>query len=229
MKVGLLICDHVSDEYRGEHGEYLEMFRRLLPSLDFEPYYVIDNHFPHSVDAHTAYLCNGSMYSVYDDEPWILRLKDLVREIHDHDKKLVGICFGHQMISEALGGIVKKAPGGWCVGVHKFQISSTEEWMEPSKENVNVLMICQDQVEQMPDGSRLIATSNDCSISMYVVNDRILGIQGHPEFSIEYEKALITKRIEIIGTDKALRAIDSLKLTLDNQVMDVWIVNFIST
>ena len=81
----------------------------------------------------------------------------------------------------------------------------------------------------MPDGSRLIATSNDCGISMYVVNDRILGIQGHPEFSKEYEKALITKRIEIIGTDKALRSIDSLKLTLDNQVMAEWIVNFIST
>jgi len=227
MKVGLLICDHVSDEFRGEHGEYLEMFEHLLPSLDFEPYYVIDNHFPTSVDDHAAYLCNGSMYSVYDDEPWILGLKELVREIQNRNKKLAGICFGHQMIAEALGGVVKKAPGGWCVGVHKFQISSKEKWMTPSKENVNVLMLCQDQVEQMPDTSRLIATSKDCGVSVYVINDRILGIQGHPEFSKEYEKALIIKRIERIGTDKASRGIDSLKLPMDNQVIARWIVNFL--
>ena len=202
-KVALLICDHVPDVFKHIDGEYLDMFRKLLPSLELEPYYVVDGHFPRSVDDHFAYLCNGSQFSVYHHAAWITKLKDFVRDIGASNKKFVGVCFGHQMIAHAMGGVVQKAPVGWCVGTHSFNIVSKEKWMQPVKETCNVLMLCQDQVTLLPEQSRVLATSPDCKIGMYLVNECMLGIQGRPEFSREYNEAIIIKRRDRIGKMKA--------------------------
>jgi GMP synthase-like glutamine amidotransferase len=228
-KVGLLICDHVADEFKHIDGEYLDMFRKLLPSLELEPYYVVDGHFPQSVDDHNAYVCNGSMYSVYHPAAWIVSLKDFVYKIGASNKKFVGVCFGHQMIAHAMGGVVQKAPVGWCVGAHTFKIVSKEAWMQPAKETCNVLMLCQDQVTKLPKRSRVLATSPDCEIGMYLVNECMLGIQGHPEFSREYNEALIIKRKDRIGKVKANAAIDSFYLPIHDDTITRWITNFIAS
>lgn len=226
MKVGLLLCDHVPEEFKHIDGEYRQMFERLLPSLDFEPYYVFDNHFPGSVSDHDVYLCNGSRHSVYDDMEWIKRLKQFVKNIHDHKKKFIGICFGHQMITHALDGVVGKALNGWCVGVHSFQILH-ENWMQPALDQCNMLMLNQDQVLKLPENSKVMATSGDCKVGMFLVNDRMLGIQAHPEFSKKYNKALIVSRMERIGPQKVKEGIKSLKATLHSEIVAQWMLNFI--
>ena len=226
-KVGLLICDHVPDAFKHIDGEYLDMFRKLLPSLELEPYYAVDGHFPSSLDDHFAYVCSGSRFSVYQCTGWISKLQDLVQGIGSRNKKFVGICFGHQMLAQAMGGVVQKASVGWCVGAHTFKIMNRERWMKPTQEICNVRMLCQDQVSKLPPQSRVIATSRDCAIGMYLVNEHMLGIQGHPEFSKEYNQALITKRRNKIGKMKATEAIKSLNLPIHNHIIARWIMNFI--
>lgn len=232
MKVGLLECDHVREELLPIGGDYREMFPALFgkvaPDWEFVFYDVCNGHFPNSVEECDVYVCTGSKCSVYDDEEWITRLKTLVKEIYQSGRKYLGICFGHQMLAEALGGKVEKSAVGWCVGVHNFQVISTEEWMMPSRTSFNLLMMCQDQVMQMPPDSKLLAETQDCPVGMFQVGSNMIGIQAHPEFSKPYEKALMEIRTERIGAAKVEMGIISLELPLHELTFANWLKNFAS-
>ena len=230
MKVGLLECDHVREELVHIAGDYREMFPALFRAVDagweFQFYDVCNGVFPEDISECDAYICTGSKSSVYDDEPWITRLKQLVSDISKSDKKYIGVCFGHQMMAEALGGKVQKAAVGWCVGVHYFEILKQESWMEPARPDLNLLMMCQDQVIQLPENSVVLAETVDCPVGMFQTGENMLGIQAHPEFPKSYEKALIELRTERIGAAKAEMAVMSLELPVNALTMASWIRNF---
>jgi GMP synthase-like glutamine amidotransferase len=228
MKVGMLECDHVKGSFLRAYGDYRDMFEKLLPEITFQHYDVYNEQFPQSALECDAYLVTGSKHSVYEDIPWIHQLKAFVREIQQHKRYYVGICFGHQMLAEALGGKVEKSASGWCVGVHTFQIIAQEKWMTPYQNEFNLLMSCQDQVLKMPYGSTLLAHSKECPFGMFKVGDRMVGIQGHPEFEKGYDRALIESRIDTIGPMKANEGIQSLVLDHDGPVFMVWLMNYIA-
>lgn len=228
FKIGLLECDHVLDELRYIAGDYREMFPAFLPDFQFQFYDVINGQFPASVEDCDAYICTGSRHSVYEEIDWILQLKQFIRDIYQSNKKFVGVCFGHQLLGDALGGKVWKSEKGWCVGVHQFEVLSQKIWMQPSLNNYQILMMCQDQVQVLPPNSEVLATSEACKIAMFQVGNNMLGIQGHPEFSKEYDQALMELRVERIGKEKVIQGIDSLKLPLDASVISQWISKFIN-
>lgn len=227
MKVGLLQCDHVAEHLRHIGGGYPEMFQKLLPGLNFVIYDICHNQFPENINDCDAYITTGSKFSVYDDLSWIHQLNELIREIHFGDIYFVGICFGHQMLAEALGGKVGKSTQGWCVGTHRFALQQKADWMTPFQDSFNVLMSCQDQVQIIPEKAQLLAKSKDCEIGMFQVGDKMLGIQGHPEFPKEYSRALMIARAENIGSEKAQQGLASLELPIHIDVIEKWIMNFL--
>jgi len=224
MKLGLLLCDHILQEQNGYHG----LFSNLLPDIDIFDFKVCDNQFPSSPIECDGWLITGSHYSVYDQIDWIIQLKRFVRDIANSDKLCVGVCFGHQMIGEAMGGKVIKAESGWCVGVHEFEIAKQENWMNPFQDNVNLLMSCQDQVVTLPPKSVVLAQTPICPVGMFRVGEKMLGIQGHPEFDAKYVRTLIEDRNNRIGEDTAKKGLESLKLSTDNQLVGEWIRNFLN-
>ncbi len=227
MKAALLECDHVAERLLDIGGHYRDMFQVLFPKLDFTVYNIVEGEFPASVADHEIYIVTGSKFSVYDDIPWIHKLKSFVREIQLHHKYFIGVCFGHQLLAEALGGEVVKNEIGWCVGVHTFQVVHKEEWMIPPIENLRLLMSCQDTVRRMPGNSTLLARSEDCVVGMFGVGDRMIGVQGHPEFSKEYDRALMEGRVERIGAEKVRKGINSLEMDLDAGVFADWMMRFL--
>ena len=227
MKVGLLECDHVTGKFHHIGGDYRDMFPALLPNLEFEFFDVCNGRFPESVQECDAYVCTGSKYSVYDDIDWIHRLKALVQEIHRAQKPFVGVCFGHQMIGEALGGKVRKAEVGWCVGVHSFTLLQREAWMTPTENEFKLLMLCQDQVQELPPDSRVLAQSPDCPVGMFTVGQAMLGIQAHPEFPKAYVSAIIQDREQRIGEAKTRSALESLNQGTHTPTLSRWISNFL--
>ena len=172
-------------------------------------------------------MVTGSKHSVYDEIDWILQLKSFVLEIWQSQTSYIGVCFGHQMLAEALGGKVQKAESGWSIGVNTFEISQHRNWILPPRASLNLLMMCQDQVKVLPENSTVLAHTSSCPVGMFTVGNKMLGIQAHPEFSKKYNQTLMEDRLEIMGKEKVENGLESLSKELDNSTIVNWIINFI--
>jgi GMP synthase-like glutamine amidotransferase len=230
MKIGLLECDHVPERLRFAAGGYREMFAAWLgphvADLGFEYYDACHGELPAATDACDVYVCTGSRYSAYDELTWLAALKDFVRELRPAGRPFVGICFGHQVLAEALGGRVARAPQGWGVGVHEISIVAAEPWMRPPRARCSLQHMHADEVQQLPEGSVLLARSEHCEVGMYRVG-RMLGIEGHPEFPAAYNEALIRERRERIGPARADEALATLSQPTDGPVLGEWVGSFL--
>eukprot|EP00581_Thalassiosira_minuscula_P023326 CAMPEP_0184433658 /NCGR_PEP_ID=MMETSP0738-20130409/404528_1 /TAXON_ID=385413 /ORGANISM="Thalassiosira miniscula, Strain CCMP1093" /LENGTH=115 /DNA_ID=CAMNT_0026799421 /DNA_START=44 /DNA_END=388 /DNA_ORIENTATION=- len=115
MKIGILLTGHAPEELEPHYGNYIEMFKSLLSGQDFEfeGYKVVDGEFPESVADADGWLITGSKHGVYEDHAWIPPLEGFIREAVTENIPIVGVCFGHQIIAQALGGKVEKFDGGW--------------------------------------------------------------------------------------------------------------------
>lgn len=228
MRIGLLECDHVSDHLRHLAGDYRDMFASLFyrhaPQVELEFFDVQKAELPKSVDACEGYLTTGSRFSAYDDEGWIEELKSFVRRLDDARKPFVGICFGHQVLAEALGGRVRRV--GWGIGTHEMTIVQSEAWMKPSEDVCALLYSHRDQVERLPEGSVVLASSDHCPVAMFRIGERMLGIQGHPEFPADYAEALASGRTELIGAEQVKRA--DFRTPADEGVITSWMMNFLA-
>ena len=233
MHVGILQADQVDPELRSRFGDYPAMFVNTIgEGMDhmptFEFFNVRRDHYPHHIDDCDGYLITGSRASVYDDEPWIARLIGFVGELHDAKARTVGICFGHQLVAQALGGAVGRAPGGWGVGVHTWTVLRHESWMRPAKREFRLLASHQDQIETLPPGARLLASSTFCPHAAFAVGDHILALQGHPEFTKAYAEFLMHKRRAALGAafEPGMRSLDQ---TTDAGAIARWIAQFLGS
>jgi len=224
MKVGLLECDDVVGRFPEVKGGYREMFASLLPGFSFRYYEAHRGQLPSSGSECDAWVCTGSKYSVYDGTRWIADLAAFIRSL---DRPYVGICFGHQMLAHAMGGEVAKAPQGWGVGVLPLHLLKHESWMEPSLPEVRMQHMHQDQVQRLPERSILLGNSPHCEVGMFRFGETMLGIEGHPEFTVEYGAALINERRTQIGEQGARKALESLKAKSDGPVVGRWIERFL--
>jgi GMP synthase-like glutamine amidotransferase len=223
--IGLLQCDHVRDEFRSIGGDYDDMFRRWLPA-EWRIYDVTAGQRPAGPRECDGYVITGSRASVYDDEPWIQAFAVLTRDLHASGVPTFGVCFGHQMIAHALGGRVSKCPRGWGIGVHQFRVAIHEHWMQPPLDQFGVLMSCQDQAEQLPEGAVVLAGNEHCPVGMFRVGN-MLGLQGHPEFSVEYSEALMRFRMEKIGERTVSQALSTLTDPTHATELAAWAQSFL--
>lgn len=171
---------------------------------------------PSDLNVFDGYLLTGSRRGVYDDDPWIDRLFSLIRRIHDLRIKTVGICFGHQAIAHALGGRVVKWSNGWGVGVHTYEILWPPIQNEvPNGEQVSLPCCHQDQVVELPPGARRILSSDFCENAGFMIEDHILAMQPHPEFSVRYLECILRGIEERVG-ERSEEAFESLTRHTDN-------------
>jgi GMP synthase-like glutamine amidotransferase len=231
VEVGLLECDHVGEQLRSIGGDYSDMFRGLLatasPRLELVAYDVVGGELPDDPAQHPAWLITGSAYSVYDDEPWISELLDFIRAVAAGEQRLVGICFGHQAIAHALGGATARSERGWGVGVQSLTVSKSRPWMQPAQPEVRLVMSHQDEVLALPPGATGLARADCCEIAMLEVDDRILGIQGHPEYTTAYASALLDTRVDRVPAELVTAARASFSNETDAAVVTEWIARYL--
>lgn len=224
MKLGLLQCDHTLESVRHIAGDYDAMFANWLPA-EWKIYDLQLGQEPRELNECDGYVTTGSKASVYDDEPWIHRFAALTQRIHAAGVPYLGVCFGHQMMGHALGGRVAKSPNGWGVGVHTFAISKHKSWMQPETASINVLMSCQDQVLDLPPGAEVLGGNHHCPVGIFRVG-RMLGIQGHPEFTPAYAEALLRLRRERIGAGGVDEALATLSHPRSTDLLAHWATNY---
>ena len=203
LHLGILQTDSVLEDLQPRFGDYPSMFEQLFraedPTLTVTTYDV-RRALP-KTSVCDAYLITGCKLSVYDDLPWIRDLADFVGRAIADKRKILGICFGHQLIAHFFGGHVAPAPVGWAVGVQSSDVVKTTPWMEvagkPPKQ-LHLVSSHKDQVERLPDGAEVFARSDFCPISGFTLGDEVLTIQGHPELSTDYSEALMGVRRELL-------------------------------
>ncbi len=231
MKLGILKCDRVSDIFVAEHGQYIEMLATLLrpvdPSIKLVVFDAEHGELPMDIHAVDAYLITGSRYGVNDELPWVTQLEEFVRTLHVAQKKVIGICFGHQLIAKALGGKVIKSPKGWGVGMSQNTLVQFKDWMIPSQTTFNLLVSHQDQVIELPWEAEVLARSDFCPIYMMQIGNHFFSIQGHPEFTKAYSRALMISREDTLNKTVFERGMKSLESHDDTGLIAQWIISFL--
>lgn len=231
MKIAILQTDTVRPEFAGTFGQYPEMFARLLrevePTLEWDSFDVEHFEYPPTLDGYDAFLITGSRASVYEDLPWIGRLEHFVRELHQQRRTIIGICFGHQLVAQALGGKTEKAAVGWGVGVHAARWYQRPKWASDADEGFNLLVSHQDQVTRPADGSTVLAGSDFCPNAVCQIGDHILTLQGHPEFVTGYSRGLMEMRRDKLGAQVYQAGMASLQEPIHQRDVARWIIAFI--
>lgn len=231
MNLGILNCDRVSDVFAIRYGQYPQMFATLFqpvaPKMIFTVFNVLQGELPKDIHDADAYLITGSRHGVNDGYPWIDALEEFVRSLHKTQKKLIGICFGHQLIAQALGGKVIKSQNGWGVGVLQYQVVCHKQWMNPAQDQFNLLASHQDQVVILPPEAQLLARSDFCPNYMMQIGNTMLTVQGHPEFTKAYAENLMHSREDSIEKDVMTKAMQSMALKHEHRLMAQWIINFL--
>ena len=187
MKIGILQTGHAPDEVQATLGDYDGMFGRLLADsgFTFTAYDVVNMAFPESVTDCDGWLVTGSKHGAYEDHAFIPPLEEFIRASFAADVPLVGICFGHQIIAQALGGKVEMFKDGWAVG------RTTYDWQG---EEVILNAWHKDQVVTLPEGAEAVASNAFCANAAMVYGRNAFTVQAHPEFGDEMIDALSTLR-----------------------------------
>ncbi len=199
MKIGILVTGHPPDELHDQFGEYDGMFRALLGGngFEFQTYNVVDGEFPQ--DAHQAdgWVITGSRHGAYEDHPWIPPLEQLIRDIQRTGNPLIGVCFGHQIIAQALGGKVEKFGGGWAVGRTDYRFGD---------QTVTLNAWHQDQVTKLPEGAEVTGSNDFCQNAMVSYGDTIWTVQAHPEYGNDFIQGLMETRGKGVVPDALMQA-----------------------
>ncbi|HVU29595.1 MAG TPA: type 1 glutamine amidotransferase [Sphingomicrobium sp.] len=223
MKLAILETGVPPGSLAEEFGTYPAMFQRLLGNgFEVQSFDVQSGELPDQGEHH-AYLITGSPAGVYDPLPWIEPLQAFIRSASD--AKMVGVCFGHQVMAEALGGHVEKSHKGWGTGLHRYMIVQAEPWID-GEGRIAVPASHQDQVVIQPPNTKIVAASDFTPFAALAWTDRpFISFQFHPEFSPAFAKALIEKRYDVVPDP--VSAIASLDAPNDNDRVGGWIRRFL--
>jgi GMP synthase-like glutamine amidotransferase len=185
-KITIVETGLVSPEHRARHGSFPQMFERMIGEADALASYatvrLADGEELPDPESLEAILITGSSAGVYDDLDWIAPLERFVRAAYEARIPMAGICFGHQLIAQALGGTVRKSENGWGIGRHVYDVVPGNGVIEGEK--IAIAASHQDQVVEPPAGATTILHSTFTPhAGLLYANGTALSVQPHPEFT----------------------------------------------
>ena len=218
--------ESVNKHHKPAQERFKDLLVPLLPKSEWTTINCLGDDLTFNTHEYDAYLITGGKYSVFEDLDWQYNLFNFIQNIYSANIPLVGICYGHQAIAHTLGGHVERFSNGWSTGVTTVNVIEKPDWLEPILESVNLLSMHQDQVTKIPTLATRFLGNHFCHFSGFYIDDRILAIQQHPEFTPELCRDLIIKRKDRIGNNYS-EALDSLNTIHQGKIVGQWIAKFI--
>ena len=231
-RIGLLICDEHDPAFVERVGTYDQYFKKMLESISpgqwiYKVWRCQKHEFPVSTDDCDAWIVSGSKAAAYDKDSWIESLKQFVRQLDYVEAKVLGICFGHQLIHSALGGNVGKYYDGWGLGPYPLTLNEDLGELRTNTE-IRILAMHQDQVLNVAEGFRTIGASDFCANGVTRKGDNILTIQPHPEFTDNLFSSICPRIREKAGDRRIDAALAELGKSDDRMAVRKQIVNFLA-
>lgn len=237
VNIVLLVCDQFPGILTPDIPSYEWMFEKVFDeasklsgiAVGYQVFQAWRGELPANPDADDLYLITGSNNSAYDDVPWVANLRDWIKYAYKGGCRIAGICFGHQILSEALGGKVERSPKGWGIGIRTSRIVDDDFKAVAGAGSFSVLYDHHDQVVALPKGAVLVSESDFCPIESFRIGWQVLALQGHPEFSNTFIRHWINDCAPDEPESVKLRALNSID-TLDNEGVAVasWILKAFS-
>jgi GMP synthase-like glutamine amidotransferase len=219
--------DSLNKRHKTSPERFINLLKPSLPEAKWTTIHCLEDNLPNDANGFDVYLITGGRYSVFEDLDWQQKLFDFIRQIYSNNVPLLGICYGHQAIAHALGGHVERFDNGWGAGVTSVNVINQPAWLQPMAEKIYLLAMHQDQVTTIPTEATRFLDSHFCHNSGFYIDDRVLAIQQHPEFTSELCRDLIVKRKERIGKQYK-PALQSLDIQHQGEYVGQWIANFIN-
>ncbi len=209
------IFRHIACEGPGYLGDFLD--REDIP---WELVCIDANRpVPADVDAVSGLVFMGAAVGVNDDLPWIDHELDLIRKAHEAGIPMMGICFGGQLISKALGGAVTRGEGmeiGWYP-LYRLSSNNHDGWLAGLPVEFDTFHWHADTFS-MPPGSQPLLMSDCYKNQGYVMGDH-LGMQFHLEMTVEMVEAWIDKYGSDLKLDSCcIQSAQSMKENLRERI-----------
>jgi GMP synthase-like glutamine amidotransferase len=227
MHLALLVTNTDDSAFAAAHPRDAEKFAALIaqvrPGWQVTAFDLPKGQFPPPDAVFDGWMIGGSPASVRDDAPWIARLMDLIRHLVAQKAPIFAACFGHQAVALALGGMVGRNPGGWKLGLAEM-IVHPNPWIAPGP----VLQYAAhlEQVTHLPDGARVLATSDHCPFASFAIGNHVLTTQYHPEMTHGFITALVDEIAPKLPPDVTASAKASLARQADSAAFAESIARF---
>ncbi|CAL9051453.1 unnamed protein product [Musa banksii] len=203
-RFAVLLCAEDSEYVKKVHGGYFKVFVSLLgeEGETWHVYRAARGELPpaEDVDAYDGFVISGSCSDAHGDDQWIRDLLSLLEALVSKKKQLLGVCFGHQILSRALGGKTGRAKRGWDIGVTCIQpthstIKQFSSLHIPS--HLPIIECHRDEVWELPPNAEVMAQSEKTGIEIFRYGNHVMGIQGHPEYTKNILMHLIDRLLQL--------------------------------
>ncbi|RMZ72553.1 class I glutamine amidotransferase [Pyrenophora seminiperda CCB06] len=138
-----------------------------------------------------AVLISGSKHNSFDNDPWILKLVDFTEKLLKQDRiRIIGVCFGHQILGRALGVKVGRSDHGWEIAVLPVQLTAKGKELFQQ----DTLQMHTDVVFEYPANVEKLGGSPRCLVQGMYQKGKLISVQGHPEFTEPIVSYLVKMR-----------------------------------
>ena len=230
IKIGILQVNHdksetIGDTFPDDAHRFRDLFDTQFQRFEYTVYMTIGGILPKNIDEQDCYLITGSPLSVRDNLAFKTGLYKFIIECDAAKKPLLGVCFGHQAIADALGGKVEKSNIEWNIGIENISFPERRLWMTDHS-SLDLFVFHEDQVTYLPESCVVIGSSERCPISSFQKGSHILTTQSHPEFSHEFMDALLIDCKGKIGDQYLNYAKKTLSKSQNGQIFSTWATEF---
>ena len=212
--VNILLCDtfpgRLPDFIPNYESLFMDLFAAVGEEVNYRIYQTWQGELPPEINNGELYLVPGSLDSAYDDKPWIVALLHWVEKAYSRGARLMGVCFGHQVIARALGGEVRAYDGGFGAGVRTSRVLEEDMKAYFPDGLMRLLYSHHDQVMKLPPEAELCATSDFCRNESFRMGNQVVTFQGHPEFTVAYSRHLLTNCSDDVDENVRRAALQSL-------------------
>jgi GMP synthase (glutamine-hydrolysing) len=205
MRMLILVAGQPPAEVMARRGDYPRWIRAQigdawLGSCGTRDLRLAEGVLPGPRDAE-AFVITGSAASVTEHAGWMARAEELVRAVVHARRPLLGICFGHQLIAQALGGEVVRNPRGREIGTMPVRRVADDPIFAGLPRAFDVHGTHSDVVARLPAGAEVLASTPLDAIAAFRAGDRVRGVQFHPEFDADVMRGYLRIRADAVRSE----------------------------